>query len=488
MIPVRVNLPRLLLPSLLVTLAALTACRDRKPPAPAPPGPSDETISGRERVGWTQTGNSPAEIATYRYSLYIDGQRTILEDYGCAPGASDATFDCSAPLPRLTAGRHTLELAAFFLWGDEVIEGPRSAALQVTIAGVVTPIGPGSVQGGTLASSDGQHLSASIVSRGLTAPIDIAVAPDGRVFVAQRGGAVRLVDPRRDAGSTASADDNVLAVIGDMPAPDNDVTLRALALSADFSRSGFVYLACMTSNRGGAVVRVARVRELEGRFGEAATLATIPVSSDKASVTLRTGPDGHLYLAVGADRTADVEAPPGASAGRILRLKADGTTPDDNPRRSPLFSSGHHDLRGVAWRPQDPSIWQVERHARRDLLARTEPGVDPGLAAPDADRAPGVLLLPPDSDPSGLAAVHATDSPFFGDLIVSTRAGEDLLRVRIAEDGTLRLRARLLQRRFGRVAQVAAAPDGSLYFVTDNENEWGPGQELLVRVEGRERE
>jgi len=110
MIPVRVNLPRLLLTSLLVTLAALTACRDRPPPAPAPPGPSDETISGRGRVGWTQTGNSPAEIATYRYSLYIDGQRTILEDYGCAPGASDATLDCSAPLPRLTAGRHTLEL------------------------------------------------------------------------------------------------------------------------------------------------------------------------------------------------------------------------------------------------------------------------------------------------------------------------------------------------------------------------------------------
>jgi glucose/arabinose dehydrogenase len=97
-----------------------------------------------------------------------------------------------------------------------------------------------------------------------------------------------------------------------------------------------------------------------------------------------------------------------------------------------------------------------------------------------------VLLLPPESDPSGLAAVHATDSHFSGDLIVSTRGGEDLLRVRIAEDGTPRLRARLLQRRFGRVAQVAAGPDGSLYFVTDNENEWGPGQELLVRVEGRE--
>ena len=39
-----------------------------------------------------QIDNIPAEIATYRYSLYIDGQRTILEDYGCAPGASDATF------------------------------------------------------------------------------------------------------------------------------------------------------------------------------------------------------------------------------------------------------------------------------------------------------------------------------------------------------------------------------------------------------------
>ena len=226
MISVRVNLRRFLHASLAAILITAAACNDPKPqPAPAPPGPSGETITGRERLGWTQTAESPADLATYRYSLYVDGQRRILEDVGCTPAPGGTTAECSAPLPALGAGRHSLEIAAFFLWDDETIEGSKSAIVQVTIAGVVAPAGPGAVQGGAFTSSDGVPLVAEIAARELTDPVDIAAAPDGRVFVAERGGRIRIVEAGAST-SLAAVDDNVLAAVGEKPSSGDVAGVR----------------------------------------------------------------------------------------------------------------------------------------------------------------------------------------------------------------------------------------------------------------------
>ena len=56
--------------------------------------------------------------------------------FTCSPSSGDA-FDCSAPLPQLTAGRHTLEIVTFFNSGTGVVESPRSTPLQLMVSGVV---------------------------------------------------------------------------------------------------------------------------------------------------------------------------------------------------------------------------------------------------------------------------------------------------------------------------------------------------------------
>jgi hypothetical protein len=42
--------------------------------------------------------------------------------------------------------------------------------------------------------------------------------------------------------------------------------------------------------------------------------------------------------------------------------------------------------------------------------------------------------------------------------------------------------ARLLQGRFGAIGGVAAGPGGELYFITANNETWGSGRDLLVRL------
>ena len=46
-----------------------------------PPDPGEEppgTISGTERLGWTQTAADAAELATFNYAIYVDDARSEL--------------------------------------------------------------------------------------------------------------------------------------------------------------------------------------------------------------------------------------------------------------------------------------------------------------------------------------------------------------------------------------------------------------------------
>ena len=86
----------------------------------------------------------------------VDGVRNILTGVTCA--RSGEALDCSAPLPSMTAGRHTLEIAAFLNSGSGVVEGPRSAVLQLTVAGIVAESRAGTTDAGSFLAPDGLEL------------------------------------------------------------------------------------------------------------------------------------------------------------------------------------------------------------------------------------------------------------------------------------------------------------------------------------------
>jgi hypothetical protein len=96
-------------------------------------------VAGTERFGWTQTAADNRELETFRYAAYVDGIRVELMDVSCKPPSSSTSsataFECSAPLPAMSAGTHLLELAMFIVEGSAVRESPRSAPLRVTKAG-----------------------------------------------------------------------------------------------------------------------------------------------------------------------------------------------------------------------------------------------------------------------------------------------------------------------------------------------------------------
>ena len=122
------------LAAIIVFSMMIVACGGTTAPAPpvidTPAGTL--TINGTERLGWDQRAADVVELATISYALYVDGTRGVLTGAACEQAIGAAGFACSARLPALSPGSHSLELASFVTDGS-LLESPRSGALRVTV-------------------------------------------------------------------------------------------------------------------------------------------------------------------------------------------------------------------------------------------------------------------------------------------------------------------------------------------------------------------
>jgi glucose/arabinose dehydrogenase len=463
-----------------LALGLLVACGDRRPPAPVPSPPGSDTITGRERIGWTQQATDGVEVSTFSFAMYVDGARRVLTGVACGQ-SSAAGFDCSAALPPLTPGSHTLELASFITSGADVLESARSAPLQVTVAAVVSAQEAEAHAEEGVTTGDGTRLRLDVVARGLDDPTDMAFAPDGRGFVAERAGLVRVLDGGRLLEPAAVRLRDVSTRGGG--------GLLAIALHPEYSRNHFIYLVYTAEQADATVLfRLLRLRESGGALAEVAVLAEEPGPQVDAAAVARFGPDGKLYLAYGDGGDPRRAQDLSSALGKVLRLDDDGSTPDDNMRLSPVLSMGHREPRGLAWHPETGALWEAERGVDGDEINVIVAGGNYGWPfARGREAYPGTIpsevTLPAGTGVSGACVYdHRLMPSLRGDLLIAARNGQDLLRVRLAGGRRASGAERLLDGRFGRIGQVAQGPDGALYLSTANRDVWGEHQDLVVRL------
>ena len=157
----------------------------------------------------------------------------------------------------------------------------------------------------------------SVLASGLDRPTAVAVAPDGRAFVAEQTGTLRVVE-----NGTPSP---VLAVTTDS---SGERGLVGLALDPNFTSNGFIYV-YYTVPGAPAHNRVSRFAG--GAETVLLDLDPLTGATNHNGGALAFGPDGKLYVAVGENNTAANAQSLANRLGKVLRVNPDGSIPADNP-------------------------------------------------------------------------------------------------------------------------------------------------------------
>jgi len=167
----------------------------------------------------------------------------------------------------------------------------------------------------------------TVIASGLENPTAMTVAPDGRIFVTQQRGEVRIIK------------DGILLpdpfVTVEVPLFDaGEQGLIGIALDPLFAINGFVYLhyTATTPDVHNRIIRLTAIGDTAAPDSEAVVLELPGLGSTSHNGgALHFGPDGFLYIGVGENSLRDEAQSLSSPLGKILRIAADGSIPETNP-------------------------------------------------------------------------------------------------------------------------------------------------------------
>lgn len=211
-------------------------------------------------------------------------------------------------------------------------------------------------------------------------------------------------------------------------------------------------------------------------------LDDLPSASNHNGGRIAFGLDGMLYATVGDAGDRDSAQDLDALSGKILRMTPDGQPPTDNPFPGSLvYSYGHRNPQGIAW-AEDGTLYASEfGQDTWDELNVIEPGGNygwpevEGIAGQDGFIDPVQQWSPADASPSGIAILDGT-------IYIANLRGERLREVPLT---ALQSSAEQFVGEYGRLRDVAVAPDGSLWVLTNNTDSRGepsPDDDRIIRV------
>jgi glucose/arabinose dehydrogenase len=339
------------------------------------------------------------------------------------------------------------------------------------------------------------QLSVEVIARGLDTPWAIDFAPDGRVFLTERPGRIRIIENGQLLAEPWMITDSVEVGEGG---------LLGLALDPQFAVNRYVYVAyTYRSPEGRLQNRLARLREdpmtRRGVF-DRVLLESVPGNSNHDGGRVKIGPDGKIYWTMGDAGNDTLAQNLMVLNGKILRLNLDGTVPADNPfPGSYVYSYGHRNPQGLAWQPGTGLLYETEHgpsgvapNCCRDEVNLIEVGKNYGWPIITGDRTAPDMVSPLIHSgntttwaPSG--ATFVTRGPWAGSMLFTGLRGQTLYRLTLDPSDPRRVVSfeQLLVQQYGRLRDVVEGPDGLIYVLTSNRDGRGspvPDDDRVLRL------
>jgi len=312
---------------------------------------------------------------------------------------------------------------------------------------------------------------------GLDTPWAIAFAPDGRIFVNERAGRIRVIkDGKLLAEPWMTLGVNEAGEAG----------LLGLALDPQFAQNRYVYVAYTDrSPEGGLRNRLVRLREdpATGKgVMDKVLIDNVPANTNHDGGRVKFGPDGKLYWTMGEAQNMAAAQDLKTLSGKILRINPDGNIPSDNPiPGSPIYSYGHRNPQGLAWQPGTKRLYATEhgpsgeKGCCQDEVNLIEPGKNYGWPTITGDQKKAGMVSPVIQSttsetwaPTG--ATFVTSGPWQGSMLFTGLRGQTLYRLTLdpADPAKAKGLERLFAGQYGRLRDVAEGPDGAIYILTSN--------------------
>lgn len=332
---------------------------------------------------------------------------------------------------------------------------------------------------------------------GLTVPWSMQFDADGRLFFTERrNGKISYV-------RVNSPEPRTPTLFATLPSADvGEGGLLGLALSPSFEHDRYMYAYYTYNDQGTLRNHVVRMPDVNGVGQDQETVFDgIPGAAVHDGGRIRFGPDGKLYVTTGDARQPNSAQDLASPAGKILRLNADGSTPNDNPfPNSPVYSYGHRNPQGIDWDPQTGRLYETEHGPSgeagafaHDEVNLIQPGKNYGwplVIGTSADpRYVNPIYNTGDATwaPSGCSFYNGNKFPAWkNSLFVATLRGVHLHRFEFDQQtGQVKSHEALLVNEFGRLRDVILGPDGFLYLLTSNRDGRGspkPDDDRLLRI------
>lgn len=333
-------------------------------------------------------------------------------------------------------------------------------------------------------------LTHTVVASGLENPWGMALLPDGHWLITEQPGRMRIVGTDGKVGEPISGLPAVFA--------RGQGGLLDVTLSPQFASDRMVFWSYSEPREGGNATSIAsgRLSDDASRLeGVRVIFRALPIyEGDKHfGGALAFAPDGKLFLTLGerSDRPMRPQSQDlGSHMGKVIRINADGSVPQDNPfvgRQGALpeiWSLGHRNAQGIAF-GSDGKVWTVEHGARGgDEINLTRPGANfgwPDIAygieysgatiSRGATSGPGteqpVYYWDPSIAPGGMELYSGAMFPGWnGNLLVAALRDKHVARLVIRDDRVVG-EERLLTELGERIRDVAVGPDGAVWVITD---------------------
>lgn len=311
---------------------------------------------------------------------------------------------------------------------------------------------------------------------GIGFPTAMDFAPDGRLFVAEKNGAVRAITPDGKASGPILTLSNIDA--------SGERGLLGMTLDPNFADNGYLWV--FYTRADARINRVSRFAVQNNTAGDERVSFEFPIAFETSTILngggLRFGPDGMLYISAGSTNNVAAANEQNSPQGKIHRVDPASfparPAPGNPDPASTIYARGLRNMFDFTFNPVNGWLYGADNGGDcDDEINLIVPGGDYGWhsdglcednALPDnyPYRKP-LLYFTPTISPTGITFYHGSVFPEWKDnlFFCSWHIGK-LIRLELTDDGYHLHKSERIETGIDQSCRldVLPGPDGYLYY------------------------